>query len=100
MEDRDDSPQGLLEEHRHIFQCPGCGAELQWGDARITCLGCHHVFAIEDGIPMLFWSNDWGESRSDVTDTVRAFYEETPFPNYDEFDSVASLSMRWQRSPK
>ncbi len=29
MEDRDDSPQGLLEEHRHIFQCPGCGAELK-----------------------------------------------------------------------
>ena len=43
---------------------------------------------------MLFWSNDWGESRSDVTDTVRAFYEETPFPNYDEFDSVASLQRK------
>ncbi len=95
MEDRNDSPQArLLEEHRHIFQCPGCSGELRWSDAGITCLGCEHVFAIEDGIPMLFWPNDWDESRSDVTEAVKEFYEETPFPDYDDFDSVASLQRK------
>ena len=28
---------------------------------------------------------------SDVTELVKSFYEETPFPNYDEVDSVRSL---------
>ena len=30
-------------------------------------------------------------------DEVRAFYEETPFPSYDEFDSVASLIEKARR---
>ncbi len=95
MEDRKDSRQGSLPEESHgIFHCPGCGSELRWGDADISCLGCDHAFAIDDGIPMLFWPNDWDESRSDVTDTVKEFYEETPFPNYDDFDSVASLQRK------
>lgn len=95
MEGRKDSRQGSLPEESHgIFHCPGCGGELRWGDADISCLGCDHAFAIDDGIPMLFWPNDWDESRSDVTDTVKEFYEETPFPNYDDFDSVASLQRK------
>ena len=41
---------------------------------------------------MLFWPNDWVEGAPDVTEQVKEFYEETPFPNYDDFDSVASLA--------
>jgi SAM-dependent methyltransferase len=40
---------------------------------------------------MLFWPNDWDNRKPDVTEIVKAFYEETPFPNYDDFDSVASF---------
>jgi SAM-dependent methyltransferase len=31
------------------------------------------------------------KDATDVTEEVKAFYEETPFPNYDEHDSVRSL---------
>jgi ubiquinone/menaquinone biosynthesis C-methylase UbiE len=46
---------------------------------------------LEDEIPCLFASSSDGSSQADVTQTVRAFYEETPFPNYDDFDSIGSL---------
>jgi ubiquinone/menaquinone biosynthesis C-methylase UbiE/uncharacterized protein YbaR (Trm112 family) len=95
MEDRGDNSRAtLLDETHYIFHCPGCGGDLAWSEANVTCLRCEHVFAIEDGIPMLFWPNDWGESNADVTETVKAFYEDTPFPNYDDFDSIASLQQK------
>jgi len=75
-----------------IFRCPKCGGDLDASEREITCRGCREVFEISDGIPMLFCPNDWEGDREDVTSAVRAFYEETPFPNYDEFDSIATLS--------
>src|SRR5262249_3794161 len=47
-----------------------------------------------DGIPRLFWPNEWDETRPDVTEMVKEFYEATPFPDYDDFDSAASLAMK------
>ena len=80
----------LLEQLR-LLCCPGCHGELELGGERLTCTGCGHGFEIVDGIPLLFWPNEWSGSRADVTEQVKAFYEETPFPNYDDFDSVDSL---------
>ncbi len=73
-----------------IFCCPGCGSDLRPGDHAFAC-AAGHSFAVTDGIPLLYWPNEWEGSREDVTDAIRAFYEETPFPNYEDFDSVASL---------
>jgi SAM-dependent methyltransferase len=50
------------------------------------------MYPVEDGIPLLYWPNDWNPEQPDVTDAVKAFYEETPFPNYDDFDSIGSLA--------
>ena len=36
-------------------------------------------------------------TTSDVTEAVKAFYEETPFPNYDDHDSVRSLIEKSRR---
>lgn len=36
-------------------------------------------------------------SESDVTGTVRAFYEANPFPDYDDLDSAASLKEKARR---
>ena len=48
----------------------------------------------------MFWPNDdWDTSREDVTASIQAFYEKTPFPDYDEFDSVESLPSH-QKFPK
>ena len=56
----------------------------------VECFGCQHTFPSENGIPLLFWPNEW-DSKADVTDIVRSFYEENPFPNYDGLDTGWSL---------
>ena len=43
---------------------------------------------------MLYEPNHWAPGAPDVTDTVRAFYEENPFPNYDDVDSVFRLAQK------
>ena len=84
-----------LAEHVDLFACPGCEAPLAFEASSLRCSGCGHVFPIDDDVPQLFWPNDdWDAGKRDVTEQVRAFYEETPFPNYDEFDSVASLAAK------
>jgi SAM-dependent methyltransferase len=73
------------------LRCPACGSALADGDGALTCSGCGERFAVRGGIPLLFWPNEWDAASGDVTESVKRFYEETPFPNYDDFDSVGSL---------
>ena len=56
----------------------------------MVCDACSQLFKDEDGIPLLFWPNNW-ENSGDVTELVKSFYEENPFPNYEEADSVSRL---------
>ncbi len=71
--------------------CPVCGGGLDFSGERIVCLSCRHEFPSEEGIPQLFWRNDWPAGKPDVTEIIKAFYEEVPFPNYDEVDSASTL---------
>ena len=70
---------------------PCCQAELRLAREAFTCTRCARAFPVADGIPQLFWPHEAFESDADVTEMVKAFYEETPFPNYDDHDSVRSL---------
>jgi SAM-dependent methyltransferase len=45
----------------------------------------------------MFAAHDGFGRGGDVTEEVKAFYEETPFPNYDEHDSVRSLIEKSRR---
>lgn len=63
----------------------------------MRCTGCSHRFPVDGGIPLLYWPTEWDPAKPDVTDDVRAFYEETPFPNYDDFDDVGSLMEKARR---
>ena len=45
----------------------------------------------------MYWPTEWDPTKPDVTEDVRAFYEETPFPNYDDFDDVGSLMEKARR---
>ncbi|HEU4366101.1 MAG TPA: methyltransferase domain-containing protein [Candidatus Krumholzibacteria bacterium] len=76
---------------------PCCGAELERRDDAMVCERCRHAFPVTDGIPELFWPHEGIDDPRDVTGIVRAFYEETPFPNYDDHDSVASLIEKSRR---
>ena len=83
-----------LEPHLSLLRCPRCRASgtLSLRSDALVCGSCGQDFAVEDELPRLFWPNDWHEGQADVTEQVKAFYEETPFPNYDDFDSVNSLA--------
>ena len=86
ISDHDSSDDRLLE----LLSSPCCGTDLE-GNKGFVCGACGHVFENDDNIPRLFWPHDNIDSSSDVTELVKAFYEETPFPNYDDHHSVRSL---------
>ncbi len=49
-------------------------------------------YPVEEGIPRLFVpTSPDGTTSPDVTDMVKAFYEETPFPNYEDLDNCRAL---------
>ena len=72
------------------WACPACGGQLQNDHGHTAnCKGCKASFKCEDGIWQLFWPHE--KVEGDVTDLVKSFYEEHPFPNYDDHDSLSSL---------
>src|SRR5262249_39887741 len=72
-----DAPEALLQE---LWCSPCCQAELMPRDGRYACLGCGRSYACTEGIPQLFFPHDGFAEGDDVTEKVKAFYEETPFP--------------------
>lgn len=88
----------LMRRHMNLFSCPHCGGQLaETADsAQIQCFQCNQGFSIEEGIPRMFWVNDQ-KSGKDVTDQIKAFYEQTPFPDYEDLDSTSSLKKKAER---
>ena len=77
--------------HSKIFICPRCKGDLEFTSDKILCVSCKTDFKYDDRLPLLFWKNDWVDSKHDVTDEIKSFYMETPFPNYDDFESAITL---------
>jgi carbamoyltransferase len=85
----------ILEE---VLICPACSGRLEPGsEADIACCECGRRFPVTDGVLQLFHPHDEFGSEEDVTQRVREFYEETPFPNYDDTDSIRSLIEKSRR---
>jgi carbamoyltransferase len=83
---------------RSVWSSPCCHADiLETSSDRVACSRCGRQFAIEDGIPLMFAPHEEFGTTGDVTEMVKAFYEETPFPNYDDHDSVRSLIEKSRR---
>jgi ubiquinone/menaquinone biosynthesis C-methylase UbiE len=81
----------VLTKNAEILVCPACYGNLQVSPDCARCSICGNVFPCEEEIPLLFWANEWSGARPDVTETMKSFYETTPFPNYDDLDSSGSL---------
>lgn len=75
---------------RHL-RCPRCRRPLEAALAKLECPGCSRTFGIEAGIPLLLLPENRTSNPSDVTEKIRAFYEEHPFPDYEAFDDLAAL---------
>jgi SAM-dependent methyltransferase len=77
-----------------ILQCPITGEPLvAVEDGWRTATG-QRQYPVNHGIPQLFAPVDPTMSDRDVTEMVKAFYEETPFPNYDDIESRESLVIK------
>jgi ubiquinone/menaquinone biosynthesis C-methylase UbiE len=48
-------------------------------------------YAVEEGIPRLFMPTEGEFNGRDVTEVVKQFYEQTPFPNYEDLDNARAL---------
>jgi SAM-dependent methyltransferase len=86
---------GHIQRFEDLFRCPACGGELKAGPQELSCKsaaqnGCP-TYPVENGIPRLFVENEWDAAKTDVTEEVKEFYEKTPFPNYDDTDSISAL---------
>jgi len=88
MGPRDSELDDVFEER---LTSPCCQDELHRRGDEFICTKCDHAFPIVDDIPQLFWPHEKIDDPDDVTNMVKEFYEETPFPNYDDHDSVRSL---------
>ena len=81
-----------------LFQCPTCHSPFAIAEHdRVVCRQ-DHVFPVQDGLPILFSAHDGYAGSSDVTDVMKLFYMENPFPDYEDTDSVGSLMDRAGRS--
>jgi SAM-dependent methyltransferase len=91
--ERSGGVQSIFTRHAAILACPACGGHLRSADPSLTCECCGAQYATtSDGIPLLFVLD--GGQTQDVTEIVKAFYEENPFPNYDDLDTDESLKKK------
>ncbi len=86
-----------LKEHLEVFCCPICNGDLEMSSRNVYCKSCQYHFQMENDIPLLFVPNEWDSSKGDVTETVKCFYEKTPFPNYESLESVGDLIQKAQK---
>jgi SAM-dependent methyltransferase len=80
-----------------LLCCPRCAGKLQDQGALFRCSACGQTYPLTNEIPQLFVPNQSSEGHLDVTDIVKEFYEESPFPNYDDLDSRDSLQTKARR---
>lgn len=84
-------PRSLFAKYSEVLACPVCRGSLDVGEDWLTCSRCGKSFPVDNGIPLLFYPHDPAQQKGDVTEIVKAFYEENPFPNYDDIDSEQTL---------
>jgi SAM-dependent methyltransferase len=74
-----------------LLASPCCSAALRRDGGQLVCSHCAQAFPTEEGIPRMFWPHENIGDDEDVTDQVKAFYEQTPFPNYQDHETLRSL---------
>jgi SAM-dependent methyltransferase len=93
---RESAVQALLSQYAGTVVCPACHGPLNATGQEIACEKCNATYPVDSGIPLLYCPHDPVQDGK-VTQTVKAFYEENPFPNYDDLDSRQSLQDKARR---
>jgi SAM-dependent methyltransferase len=94
----EDGLPNLFHELADILECPATGKPLRPEGGTLAVTGSDRRYGATDGIPNLFVPTTPSAGHVDVTEMVKAFYEETPFPNYDDLDSRESLARKGRRN--
>ena len=83
-----------------LMCCPRSGQSLTLVGNELVSVDERFSYPVtETGIPQMFVLEGENESRTEeVTERVKSFYEDTPFPNYDDVDDIRSLSEKAKRS--
>lgn len=78
----------------HLLRCPVSGTALTFDEFsnELRTSDGSRSFDVREGIPRFLVPVESSSQKSDVTNTVKEFYEDTPFPNYDDLDSRLALS--------
>jgi SAM-dependent methyltransferase len=89
----------MFTEYAHLLVDPVTGSPLQVAGAGLEAVSPRRAIPMTDGIPNLFAPLQVPADGTvhDVTEMVKAFYEETPFPNYDGLDTRESLRVKARR---
>lgn len=85
-------------DQRSIFACPACGADFAAATEQAVTCENGHQFPVEDGLPLLYAHHEEHGSKQDVTDRIKDFYMDNPFPDYEDFDSLSNLIERSKKS--
>lgn len=73
-----------------LLKCPNTGSAMRLDDGAYVSVEDSAVrFPIEEGIVRAVVLD--GISPHDVTETVKSFYEEYPFPDYEDMETMGSL---------
>jgi SAM-dependent methyltransferase len=72
------------------------GRSLERVSGGFRCPETHAFFPDRDGVPSLFKEVD--NDADDITASVKTFYEENPFPNYEGLEDFGSLVSRGQKT--
>ena len=91
-------PDGRDPTFEEVACNPQTGTRLEFTGDVARCAETGHEFVREEGIWKMYWPHEAIEAASDVTTQVKAFYEETPFPNYDDHDTLRSLIDKARRA--
>jgi len=84
--------------------CPVSGQELFLDEDSLVTADRQRRYPLDDGIPDLFVDREIGKAEAShprpasVTTKVRDFYDEAPFPNYNDMDNIGELVRRARKS--
>ncbi len=78
-----------------LLICPKCGNSLVLDNEKFICNHCRTTYPIKENIPILLSPE---KSWHKTTKEIKTFYEETPFPNYDDCDKTQTLIKKSKKS--
>ena len=91
-------PSAVFQEFAGMLIDPAGGDGFSVSGGEFVASRSGRRLQVIDGIPNFFVPSEAAPGGpEDVTEMVKAFYEETPFPNYDGFDSRESLAAKARR---